>query len=88
LPSFIIELRSVLQFGYRKRTELEPDLQKAQESILQADLLVWIYPVWWGSVPALMMGDIDRVLCTVLLSKESFREKWLVKIQKFGKKDA
>jgi len=50
-----------LQFGYRKRTELEPDLLKAQELIKWADHLVWIYPVWWGSIPAIMKGFIDRV---------------------------
>ncbi len=51
-----------LQYGYRKRTELEADLLKAQESIKWADHIVWIYPVWWGSVPALMKGFLDRVL--------------------------
>lgn len=51
-----------LKFGYRKRTELEPDLIKAQESLKWADHLVWIYPVWWGSVPAMMKGFLDRVL--------------------------
>lgn len=51
-----------LQFGYRKRTELEPDLLDAQEKLKWADHLVWIYPVWWGSVPALMKGFLDRVL--------------------------
>jgi len=35
-----------LEYGYRKRTELEPDLLKAQELIKWADHLVWIYPVW------------------------------------------
>ncbi len=50
-----------LQFGYRKRTELEPDLLQAQEDIMWADHLVWIYPVWWGSLPAIMKGFIDRV---------------------------
>jgi putative NADPH-quinone reductase len=50
-----------LQFGYRKRTELEPDLIAAWEDILWADHLVWMYPVWWGSIPAIMKGFIDRV---------------------------
>ena len=49
-----------LQYGYRKRTELEPDLLDAQEKIKWADHLVWIYPVWWGSLPAIMKGFIDR----------------------------
>ncbi|WP_136482856.1 NAD(P)H-dependent oxidoreductase [Cognatitamlana onchidii] len=51
-----------LQFGYRKRTELEPDLIKSQEILKWANHLVWIYPVWWGSVPAIMKGFLDRIL--------------------------
>ena len=141
-----------LQYGYRKRTELESDLLKAQELIKGADHLVWIYPVWWGSVPAIMKGFIDRIMlpgfafqkregsvwwdkyltgksariiCTldqppwyyrwvyshpshnamkkltmhfvgvkkvkvttigpIRLSKESFREKWLQKVEKLGR---
>jgi putative NADPH-quinone reductase len=50
-----------LEFGYRKRTELEPDLLKAQEKIKWAHHIVWVYPVWWGSYPAIMKGFIDRV---------------------------
>jgi putative NADPH-quinone reductase len=50
-----------LGMGYRKRTELEPDLLDAQEKIKWATHLVWIYPVWWGSLPALLKGFIDRV---------------------------
>lgn len=49
-----------LMYGYRQRTELEPDLVKALEKIKQADHLVWVFPVWWYSYPALMRGFIDR----------------------------
>ncbi|XCF05346.1 NAD(P)H-dependent oxidoreductase [Tamlana crocina] len=140
-----------LQFGYRKRTDLEPDLLKSQEILKWANHLVWVYPVWWGSVPAIMKGFLDRVLlpgfafskrkdslwwdkhftdksarliCTldqpswyykwfysspshkamkkltlnfigvkkvrtttigpIRLSKENFREKWLIKVEKLG----
>ena len=51
-----------LEFGYRKRTTLEPDLEDAQQKLKWADHLVWVYPVWWGSVPAIMKGFLDRVL--------------------------
>lgn len=51
-----------LQFGYRKRTELEPDLIEAQHLLKWADHWVWVYPVWWSAVPALMKGFLDRVL--------------------------
>ncbi len=50
-----------LEHGYRKRTELEPDLVNAQEAIQFADHLVFIYPIWWGTFPALLKGFIDRV---------------------------
>lgn len=51
-----------LQFGYRKRTALEPDLLDAQVKLKWADHIVWIYPVWWSSVPAIMKGFLDRIL--------------------------
>lgn len=50
-----------LQFGYRQRTELEPDLLDAWEKIKWADHLVWVYPVWWAGLPALLKGFIDRL---------------------------
>lgn len=50
-----------LKFGYQKRTDLEPDLLAAWEKIKWADHLVWIHPVWWGGMPALVKGFIDRL---------------------------
>lgn len=50
-----------LQFGYQKRTELEPDLLESWEKIKWADHLVWIHPVWWGGLPAVTKGFIDRL---------------------------
>lgn len=50
-----------LQYGYRKRIEWEPDLVAAWESIQWADHLVWVHPVWWGGLPAITKGFIDRV---------------------------
>lgn len=50
-----------LKYGYHMRTELEPDLVAAQETIRWADHLVFVYPNWWGSMPAIMKGFFDRV---------------------------
>jgi NAD(P)H dehydrogenase (quinone) len=50
-----------LQFGYRQRTVLEPDLLIIQQDILDSDHLVFVYPTWWGTYPALLKGFIDRV---------------------------
>lgn len=51
----------VLWNGYNQIQELEPDLIKAQELVLWSDHLVFVYPNWWGSMPALMKGFFDRV---------------------------
>ncbi|MFC3284502.1 NAD(P)H-dependent oxidoreductase [Litchfieldella rifensis] len=41
---------------------LEEDLRLARESILWADHLVFVYPTWWGTVPALLKGFLDRIM--------------------------
>ena len=55
-----------LQFGYQKRIELEPDLLEAWEKIKWADHLVWVHPVWWGGLPAITKGFIDRLFYVIL----------------------
>ena len=51
----------ILHDGYNRIQELEPDLKKAQELIRWAEHIVWVYPTWWASMPALMKGFIDRI---------------------------
>lgn len=56
-----LEFNPILTYGYRKISELEPDLVKMQQEILATDHLVFVYPNWWSTVPALLKGFIDRV---------------------------
>jgi putative NADPH-quinone reductase len=56
-----LEFNPILTGGYRKRTGLEPDLLMMQQEILKAEHIVWIYPNWWATFPALLKGFIDRV---------------------------
>ncbi|MDH5229658.1 MAG: NAD(P)H-dependent oxidoreductase [Gammaproteobacteria bacterium] len=51
----------ILWQGYNKIQALEPDLKKAQELILWSTHMVFVYPNWWGAMPALMKGFFDRV---------------------------
>ncbi len=51
----------VLHQGYDQSQALEPDLLEAQRQIHWAEHLVFVYPVWWGGVPALLKGFFDRV---------------------------
>lgn len=71
-----------LQFGYQKRMELEPDLLKAWEIIQWADHLVWVHPVWWGGLPALMKGFIDRLFLPGMAYKYRENSVWWDKLLK------
>ncbi|MCY1278936.1 Flavodoxin-like fold protein [compost metagenome] len=51
----------VLRGGYDHNQNLEPDLLEAQRQIHWAEHLVFVYPVWWGGLPALLKGFFDRV---------------------------
>lgn len=50
-----------LHHGYKQRQELEPGLAEVKEAITWAQHLVFVYPVWWGAMPALLKGMFDRV---------------------------
>jgi NAD(P)H dehydrogenase (quinone) len=51
-----------LHTGRRGEQTLEPDLVRAQHALVDADHVVVVAPVWWGSVPALLKGFLDRTL--------------------------
>jgi len=56
-----LNFNPILKHGYRERTELEPDLLNIQQDILNSDHLVFVYPTWWATYPALLKGFFDRV---------------------------
>ena len=61
------EIRSIvlrdIQFDPRAHGRaLDADLREAQHDILWAEVIVFVYPTWWGTTPALLKGFLDRVL--------------------------
>lgn len=38
------------------------DVAREQREIAAANALAFVYPLWWGSMPAILKGYIDRVL--------------------------
>ena len=64
----------VLVFNEQKRRRdmhADPDLKIYREQILWADQLVFVYPIWWGRPPAMLMGYIDQLFA----SEFAYREK-------------
>lgn len=57
-----LDFDPILHAGYKVPQPLEPCLKSAQEDILWADELVLVFPIWWGGMPALLKGFLDRVL--------------------------
>lgn len=51
----------ILHEGFDKRQQLEPDLATAQAAIVWCEHLVLVFPLWFGSMPALLKGFIERV---------------------------
>lgn len=77
----LIKLRDLnfnlnLEYGYRKRTTLEPDLEETIGYLKDADHLVFVFPIWWGTFPALLKGFIDRTFLPGITYTPSEGLKW------------
>lgn len=59
---------------------VEPDVEKMQKKINAASTLIFVYPIWWYGMPALLKGFMDRVLT----SGFAYRFKKVNKIMLFG----
>lgn len=46
---------------YTKDSEASKEIHKIQEKITHAKHLIFIYPIWWNGMPAILKGFIDRV---------------------------
>ena len=54
----------VLLFDEKKRRSdmnRDPETAEYRRIVKNADHLIFIYPLWWGGMPAIMKGFIDRV---------------------------
>jgi glutathione-regulated potassium-efflux system ancillary protein KefF len=47
---------------YQLYPDFDIDVQAEQQAVLQADLIIWLTPVYWYSVPALMKHWFEQVL--------------------------
>lgn len=61
LPLRDLDFDPHLRRGLRDH-RAEPDILRARTLLVEADHVVVVSPVWWGSVPALLKGFFDRTL--------------------------
>src|SRR5262249_45619796 len=57
----------VLVFNGEKRRRdmhVDPDLAVYREQLLWADKIVFVYPIWWGRPPAMLLGYIDQMFAS------------------------
>ncbi|MFE0506645.1 NAD(P)H-dependent oxidoreductase [Peribacillus butanolivorans] len=45
----------------RRDMHRDPYLEKYRNQITWADKIVFVYPIWWGRPPAMLMGYIDQL---------------------------
>ncbi len=46
---------------YSEGTSTDPKVTEYQNRIKNADYLIFVFPVWWTSMPAVLKGFIDKV---------------------------
>ena len=63
----------LLVFNEQKRRRdmhTDPSMEKYREQIMWADKIVFIYPIWWGRPPAMLMGYIDQLFSSNFAYKD------------------
>jgi len=75
-----LKFNPILEFGYQKRTELEPDLLMAWEKIKMANHLVIFYPIWWGGLPGYAKSFFDRLFLPGMVFKYKENSVWWDKL--------
>ncbi|PEZ69592.1 NAD(P)H-dependent oxidoreductase [Bacillus sp. AFS017274] len=64
----------LLEFNEHKRRRdmhRDPQLEKYRNQITWSDKIVFVYPIWWGRPPAMLMGYIDQLFS----SNFAYRDK-------------
>lgn len=68
------QFNPILEFHEHKRRRdmfRDPKLEKYREQIKWADKIVFVYPIWWGRPPAMLLGYIDQLFAANFAYKDN-----------------
>lgn len=57
----------LLAFNEDKRRRdmyMDPEFEEYRNQITAADVIIFIYPIWWGRPPAMLLGYIDQLFAS------------------------
>lgn len=63
----------VLVFNEKKRRRdmyRDPAFEKYRKQMIWADKVVFVYPIWWGRPPAMLLGFIDQIFASNFAYKD------------------
>lgn len=56
--------------SWRKKESIDPLIADYQQRLMLADHLIFIFPIWWEGMPALMKGFLDKVFAKEIVYSE------------------
>lgn len=66
-----------LQFGSdKKRRDMhkDPEMENYRQMVLWAKKIIFIYPIWWGRPPAILLGFFDRLMASEFAYRHSKKD--------------
>jgi NAD(P)H dehydrogenase (quinone) len=57
----------------RRDMHKDPGLALYRDQLMWADKIVFVYPIWWGRPPAMLMGYIDQMFSSGFAYKDTGR---------------
>jgi NAD(P)H dehydrogenase (quinone) len=67
LDLYEVGFNPLLVFNENKRRRdmhTDPNTEKYRQQLMWADKIVFIYPIWWGRPPAMLLGYIDQLFAS------------------------
>ena len=51
---------------HKRRRDMyrDPQLEKYRQQLIWADQIVFVYPIWWGRPPAMLLGYFDQLFAS------------------------